>query len=94
MELVSIFLDSLCIDSHIPPSSADVDRALSFTNEEYIMRALPFDDLSQELIDLYDSAREFKGAAWPQPLGTAVFRAVRDLEVFEGDDMSGLVQGR
>lgn len=86
MELISLFL------SNLPESATDEDAALalSLVNEEDLSRILPFETgLSQELIDLYDLARDYN-IVWPQPLGTDTYKVVKKIKFYETDNMSGM----
>lgn len=88
-ELIAVFLDNLYPANGAKPTDEDAIRALNIANEEYLSRVLPFEDMKQELVDLYDSARDYN-VAWPQPLGQETYKAVKDREFYRGDDMSGL----
>lgn len=79
-ELVTLFLREL--KGIYTDYSAGL--ALSTVNEEYIHRLQKKsqDDLAQELLDLYDAAREFD-VNWPSPIGRHTSEALKNSGQYE-----------
>lgn len=70
-ELIAIFLENLYPEMNEDSAS----RALDVCNEEYQRRNGGVGATPQDLVNLYDSAREYD-VYWPQPIGRDTVKAI------------------